>query len=192
MCAECHEPYGTQAQQGFPTPQRCRCNKTDEPTWPRFDFNEHVHLCECCRAVALDSGSRWSVWFCKPCKDRVRLLNDRLGRVAIPIGRHSMMAGVGIAGPDLVEAVEAEGDDLDDLVQVLIRDTTGLWASMDRLSEVARQRTIKMRRLLGYAPLDRPVLAEWLARAREEAMANLELGVDAAFRNLVHGIGAAE
>jgi len=73
ICTTCYEPYGTEAQQGFPTPQRCRCDKTDESTWPRFDFNEHVHLCRCCRAVALDSGSRWSVWFCKPCKDRVRL-----------------------------------------------------------------------------------------------------------------------
>jgi len=114
--------------------------------------------------------------------------------VAIPIGRHSLMAGIGIAGVDLVEAVEAveaEGDDLDDLVEGLIRDATGLWASMDRLSEVARQRRVRMRGLLGYGALDRSVLTEWLAHAREEAMANPELGVDAAFHNLVHGMGAA-
>ncbi len=187
ICTTCHDPYGTEAQQGFPTPQRCRCNRTDEPTWPRFDFNEHVHLCRCCRAVALDSGSRWSVWFCKPCKDRVRLLNHRLRRAAIPIGRHSLMAGVGIAGVDLVET---KGHDLGDLIEGFAREATGLRASMDLLSQVARHRTIEMRRLFGYGPLDRPVLAEWLARAQEEAVANPELGVDAAFRNLVQGMGA--
>ena len=63
------------------------------PRWAGFDFNRFVELCRCCGTVAIQSGSRWSVWFCPSCKEQVGLLNGRLGRCAIPIGRHSAHAG---------------------------------------------------------------------------------------------------
>ena len=84
LCGTCHELFEQEPQAGFPSAQRCRCHPSDEPTWPRFDFNEHLHLCECCRLDPLRSGSRWSVWFCDECKARVRDLNHRLGRYVDP------------------------------------------------------------------------------------------------------------
>lgn len=71
--------------------QHCSCRRSDEPRWPRFDFNEHVHLCECCLQEALPSGSKFSIWFCDPCKDLVTALNDELRVWLIPTGRHSFM-----------------------------------------------------------------------------------------------------
>ena len=72
--------------------QRCRCRSDpDEPRWPHHDFNELVHLCECCRMKALPSGSKFCVWFCGECSKRVTALNDRLRVWLIPIGRHSFM-----------------------------------------------------------------------------------------------------
>jgi hypothetical protein len=66
--------------------------------WPGFDFPEAVELCYCCGAEVLSSGSRWSIWFCEDCKEQVRLLHQRHRRHLIPIGRHSMMNGFGLAG----------------------------------------------------------------------------------------------
>jgi len=66
--------------------------------WPGFDFPEAVELCYCCGAEVLSSGSRWSVWFCEDCKEQVRLLHQRHRRHLIPIGRHSLMNGFGLAG----------------------------------------------------------------------------------------------
>ena len=74
--------------------QLCACEngRKDQPKWERFDFNEVITLCRCCRGVVLRSGSRWSVWFCEPCKRRVRAVNDICESYVIPIGRHSIMA----------------------------------------------------------------------------------------------------
>jgi hypothetical protein len=94
LCGTCHGLYEDKPQPGFATPQRCACSRTDEPTWPRYDFNEHIHLCECCRLVPLRSGSRWSVWFCEECKARVRNLKQHHRAVRDPYrsaladGRH--------------------------------------------------------------------------------------------------------
>ena len=76
--------------------QKCLCHRGDEPRWVRYDFNERARLCDCCAGYVLRSGSRWSVWFCPECKERVRLLNEEFGFATIPIGRHSMMNGFGL------------------------------------------------------------------------------------------------
>jgi hypothetical protein len=85
--------------------QRCECRRVPgEPRWLRCDFNEHTHLCELCAGVALLSGSRWSVWFCEPCKVGVLVANRWVGWPVIPIGRHSVMNGIRLeAGHDAVE-----------------------------------------------------------------------------------------
>jgi hypothetical protein len=61
--------------------------------WPGYDFNMVAELCRCCGQVLLKSGNKFSVWFCDHCKEHVGLLNGRLGRYAIPIGRHSFHGG---------------------------------------------------------------------------------------------------
>lgn len=74
-------------------------------TWSGYDYNRFVELCQCCGVVPLHSGSRWSTWFCPVCRKEVDLLNARLGRYAVPIGRHSVHAGRLLTGPDLRDEV---------------------------------------------------------------------------------------
>ena len=186
ICDSCQRLFGSEPQPGYGTPQRCLCNlPTDETVWDGSDYNEHLHLCRCCRGVALPSGSRWSVWFCEPCVKRVRHFNDACGRVVIPIGRHSLMSSIGVRG---VELTEAEGHEVDRLVGRFSEQLLSLFASMDRLAKVADRRTIAMRPALGYGRHDRPRLDEWLARAGEAAIHDPQLGADAAFSSLVEGM----
>ncbi len=94
--------------------QKCRCHRGKEQRWPGYDYNERARLCDCCGRYVLRSGSRWSVWFCDACKERVRLLNHEFGFALIPIGRHSLMQGFGLQGePDEAQIerfVERFGD----------------------------------------------------------------------------------
>ena len=93
--------------------QECDCARSQvraglrpSPTpWPGFDFEEAATLCYCCGAEVLRSGSRWSVWFCDSCKEQVRVLHQRYRRYLIPIGRHSMMNGFGLAGSEAQDQV---------------------------------------------------------------------------------------
>lgn len=108
LCATCFRLAGpVSADPGEPIRyQRCLCERAStaevsggEPErWPRFDFNEAVTLCHCCAIELLESGSRWSVWFCDDCRVRVRRLNQELGFYLIPIGRHSLMGGLKLDG----------------------------------------------------------------------------------------------
>jgi hypothetical protein len=76
--------------------QRCDCHRAEErdERWPGFDHNTVAELCRCCGLEGLKSGSKWSVWFCRDCLDRVKDLNGAAGRCVVPIGRHSLMNGV--------------------------------------------------------------------------------------------------
>ena len=74
--------------------QRCGCSEgTRGPKWSGYDFNLVAELCRCCGQVPLKSGSKFSVWFCKDCKEQVGLLHGRLNRYVVPIGRHSFHGG---------------------------------------------------------------------------------------------------
>jgi len=76
--------------------QHCDCRDDEEPVerWPGFDYNTVAELCRCCGLEVVKSGSKWSVWFCRECLDRVSDLNTGAGRCVVPIGRHSLMNGV--------------------------------------------------------------------------------------------------
>lgn len=74
--------------------QQCRCVAAPQDRWPQLDFNRAAELCYCCGQEILPSGSRFALWFCAPCNHEVQLLNARLGRYAIPLGRHSVHAGM--------------------------------------------------------------------------------------------------
>jgi hypothetical protein len=78
--------------------QRCACRPSGGDRWPGYDYNERARLCDCCCRYLLRSGSRWSVWFCDECKERVIGLNEDVGFALIPIGRHSLMNGLGLRG----------------------------------------------------------------------------------------------
>lgn len=103
VCRACRDvvgpfrPLGGRSRDGSRLTQRGTCRHHRPPEreagWPRFDFNRQVDLCYCCGAVPLQTGSRWSVWFCDPCKEQVGLLNGRHGRCIVPLGRHSVHWG---------------------------------------------------------------------------------------------------
>ena len=109
ICRRCSMPYERTHRAHDPEPvqfgrpevlpdqtQMCYCpsRRYHEPTWPGSDFNERLHLCECC-FVPLGSGSKYSVWFCSPCKKEVAGFNGLFGRGVIRIGRHSLHTSVG-------------------------------------------------------------------------------------------------
>ncbi len=80
--------------------QECDCprqRRTDgerPETWRGFDYNTVAELCQACGCRVLDSGSRFSIWFCRECRQRATDLNAELGRTLVPIGRHSILHGV--------------------------------------------------------------------------------------------------
>ena len=103
ICRTCAKLY----DDGDDSGQRCACDRRDQPGWPGYDYNEHTGLCHCCVRETLPSGSRWSVWFCEACKQRVLALNHRIGLSVIPIGRHSLMNGIGLSGEAATRRAEA-------------------------------------------------------------------------------------
>jgi hypothetical protein len=72
--------------------QRCH-DRGDAPKWEGYDVNEWIRLCDCCLAVPMRSGSRWSPFFCENCQPEI-VTAER----GIPIGRHSMMNRIGPSG----------------------------------------------------------------------------------------------
>jgi hypothetical protein len=132
VCRTCLGLYEVRRSRG--QPQLCRCRRrADEPTWDRFDFNERAHLCECCLGVVLESGSKFSVWFCAECKERIMGFNARFGRTVIPIGRHSLMASVSLGGPGLLEWAEGKDPAGDASVEAFRIRVRGLFDSIDHL-----------------------------------------------------------
>ena len=123
--------------------------------WPGYDFRLHVDLCRCCGRVPLQSGSRWSVWFCQACKEQVGLLNGRHGRCIVPIGRHSVHAGHLLSGEQAGDPVAVEG---------LLSTMKALGRVHELLHEWVREAVRRNFRDVGFAP-DRPVPLEayWLA-----------------------------
>ena len=91
--------------------QLCDCTPLEvrraQPRWGG-DHNTYAELCRCCGLVLLGSGSRWSVWFCASCKEAVVTLNRYAGRCVIPIGRHSLMNGVGASAAQLRSEIGAQ------------------------------------------------------------------------------------
>lgn len=110
ICGRCHAvrggPIGT--VDGVTVWQRCDCVPAGGlPAQPKVgDFNTALELCRACGLVLLQSGSRWSVWFCGPCATQANTLNERAGRCVVPIGRHSLMNGVTVrnASPEEIES----------------------------------------------------------------------------------------
>lgn len=130
LCGTCHSVRGgpIASLDGVQVHQLCHCARADEhAAQPRIgDYNTKLGLCGCCAVEALQSGSRWSVWFCGKCEPRITGLNQRSGRCVVPIGRHSLMNRV-FLDPGADSAVLAFGDQL-----------TTLFAEMGRTEGWAR------------------------------------------------------
>jgi hypothetical protein len=183
LCTRCGQLFQRRPLPGYPTPQRCRCRRASDLTWPGYDFNQHLELCRCCHLVALPSGSRWSVWFCEDCTARVRAFNERIGRTTIPIGRHSLMAGVGLSGSQISEAADAE---LDRLVDELAGAFLSLAGATETLEDFVRRDTGRLAGGLRVGRSGSVGLTTWLRRLAEAAAREPEtFGTEASFRWLL-------
>lgn len=121
--------------------QQCH-GAADVPTWVGYDFNEWIHLCECCQQEAMPSGSRFSPFFCLSC---LILLGDR--SQGIPIGRHSLMNGVVLASDDFAGFAAELG---------------AMFRAIDELHAWSRQRVLE---LIGPVESD-PLMVDVMAAAR--------------------------
>lgn len=121
ICSSCLDIYGFVYSKMGVFYQKCdsKCLNRDlkegmplsekkQKRWDGFDFNEFVTLCYCCGAELLKSGSRWSEFFCEPCKKRVLEFNQAMGTSVIPIGRHSLMNGIGLKLEPLISKIKIE------------------------------------------------------------------------------------
>jgi hypothetical protein len=136
VCGPCGDVVGPAddfAQRGFTMLQGGKCPAhaaPDHSTWPGYDYNRFVELCRCCGTVPLRSGSRWSVWFCAACREQVDLLNQRLGRYAVPIGRHSVHGGRLIPADKLDDPIE---------IHIFLESTNAAYRAMDVLAQWAHE-----------------------------------------------------
>ena len=184
VCSTCFDPFEFRLQ-GATSRQRCQCPDkvpAGGSRWPGYDFNEHLHLCECCGAEALPSGSKWSVWFCDECKAMVLDLNGRAGFSAIPIGRHSLMNGVGLSGTQVSAAQEA---DRERLIQAFSHNVTGLFGAMEHLHAFARTRRAQLTSMLERPAQPDVPLGSWLEWLRCAAGSDpARFSKEASFSNL--------
>ena len=164
-----------------PRLQECRCERRArprgeiDPAWNGFDVPAAVELCYCCGLVPLRSGSRWSVWLCDGCKPRAIDLNGRAGRPIVPLGRHSMMHGIGMSGP--VKEDESEE------IAAFCAAAGGLFQAIERLEEWSRLRVGFNLERMGF-DLDAPVaLTRYLERAAGSA--DPDLSSEASFEALL-------
>jgi len=172
VCTECGEIYGFWHYQsghvsslgGIDHYQKCGCKtaKPDMPPkgqgqkkWRGFDFNEAITLCHCCGQEVLSSGTKWSVWFCSPCKERVIKFNTKYQQTIIPIGRHSIMAGYQLSGK------ESENKNK---VKKFIMNLNGLFDRIYILDEWFTHIILQNLKLLGYSK--DVTLAEYLSKVK--------------------------
>jgi hypothetical protein len=109
--------------------------------------------------------SRWSVWFCDECKERVRRLHEEFNVYLIPIGRHSVMGGFGLRGKDASDPAKIEA-----LVQV----TRNLFARITLLEEWARQAVQRNIEAIGGLNKAEMQLTCYLTRANEVGTTKLD------------------
>jgi len=88
-----HLPCGSLRGGTFYGPQGCPCAPT-EP-WPGCDVSRITDLCQVCARGTAGSVTRWSYLGCLHCRAVEHALQAWLGIRVLPLGRHSLMNGVG-------------------------------------------------------------------------------------------------
>jgi len=91
-CPPCADVFGTIDAQT----KRCGCANSEEVAPFRGDLEYGFEACWYCQAEIIQSGSRWSTFYCDKCRPHVIRTNDSLdarGLASLPIGRHSLMHG---------------------------------------------------------------------------------------------------
>ncbi len=86
--------------------QKCQCmQKEDDKNvvkvglWPGNNFNTSVEFCHCCSKELINTGSKFSSFYCDECNQLVGEHNNQYGSVLIPLGRHSFMNGIKLGIP---------------------------------------------------------------------------------------------
>jgi hypothetical protein len=120
ICAVCGEVFGRIRYSGEPRVfyQPCPCSwiadeltiKNDLVEYLNLDFSQAVTLCYGCGRELIRSGSKWSPFFCEYCLGYIRGSNvtDPSFPGWIPVGRHSMMNGLALGGPDAQDKEKVE------------------------------------------------------------------------------------
>jgi hypothetical protein len=161
VCRDCGGLYGSCFLDDSSFEQLCRCRRNDEALWPGFDFNEAVTLCHSCGLEPLRSGSRWSVWFCEPCKQVVTSLNDACRDYVIPIGRHSIQ-GCRWQGELCVHAGQSD-------IDAFVNSLESMSERIDRL-KVHAQHAVKENCRVGGYTSSNPTTPEYIASVRGELL----------------------
>lgn len=174
ICKRCSAIRGVVPYRKDGAEQRCDCTPQEvraaEPVWGG-DFNKYAELCRCCGLELLSSGTRYSVWFCDPCKALVRALNHAVGFYLIPIGRHSVMNHIGITQASIRNRAA---------IEQLTADLKGMFGRIEGIEAYARDVVAFNRKALGFTRRHDVKLVDYLARARTS-----DLTVEDAFARLV-------
>ena len=128
------------------------------------------------------SGSKWSVWFCDACQHRVSTLNGSVGRCVIPIGRHSLMNGVGAPAREFDPTDEEERLAI---VDAFHGDLMGLFDSMEHLQAFAQARRREFANELEFPSGEDIDLPVWLESMGVAATARSKFGDAASFEKLL-------
>lgn len=164
LCGRCNELRGQVPDQPKGTEQLCRCTpvevRREQPSWGG-DHNTYAELCRCCGLVLLKSGSRWSVWLCDYCKPLVMALNRQSGRCVVPLGRHSLMNGIGLRASDFERP---------DAIARFASASRGLFAQVEGLDGYRRSVIAHNRRVLGFEPHEDVYLGKYLWTVRRSEL----------------------
>lgn len=119
---------------------RCRCQATPDEwrkqEWSGYDIAALVELCGLCARGTMQSGSRWMWLVCDECRHVNRVVGEALGSDGpgvLPLGRHSMMNGVGF------NAEGATDEDIDAFSHVLAG-LTEVWMRLHEWGEAEVKR----------------------------------------------------
>lgn len=77
--------------------QSCRCEDNPEK-WEGCDVSSERDLCIICFRATAGGVSRWSWLACEDCREVNQKLGPRYGVRPFPLGRHSLMNGIGVRG----------------------------------------------------------------------------------------------
>jgi hypothetical protein len=99
LCLQCFRLRGV----AFSFDNLCACDRAawqGDPVPIAGDLNHDAHLCKSCLSAVVESGTRWSVFYCADCGPAVRLLNRAARRCVLPVGPHSLMNGTSWSSSD--------------------------------------------------------------------------------------------
>lgn len=126
--------------------QKCKCmtdenKKSGKPTilWPGNDYNTSVEFCYCCSKRLINSGSRFSSFYCSNCRKLIVEYNNQADVIQIPMGRHSFMNGIKLAVP----FSKVDGDQFD-------KELKGFLQAIDLIKEWQKLRLFENLHDIGF------------------------------------------